>query len=201
MDLGLYRREHLHSGNAELIGAAVVEQFQRTHGAITAWQEVEHHGDGSHGAIHAESLTLTGGIYRPGSAVAMGTWQDESYVPAKFTATAPLTFVPTLAQVQTNRYTRVGQTLIWHLSIDGAVIGGSGTGTLQLRLPGGSRAGGYGRPFPMATAQTDALAAGTPVVAYALAGGDTLTVLPLPPFAFAPTTGLNLWALVTMEIL
>lgn len=60
MDLGLFRREHLQSGDARLIGSATVDQFQRTHGAIGAWTEAEHKDDGTHGAVTADSVETTG---------------------------------------------------------------------------------------------------------------------------------------------
>lgn len=60
MHLGLYRREHLQSAEADLIGSATVDQFQRTHGALQAWGEAEHNDDGTHGDITARSITLNG---------------------------------------------------------------------------------------------------------------------------------------------
>jgi hypothetical protein len=44
-----------------MVGDAVVDQFQRTHGALTAWQEVEHTDDGHHTDIHATSVTIDPG--------------------------------------------------------------------------------------------------------------------------------------------
>lgn len=73
MNIGLYRREHLRSGDPSLIGDAAAEQFQRTHGAINAWQEVEHTDDGHHGDITAKSITVSpGGIVTNGEIVAEG---------------------------------------------------------------------------------------------------------------------------------
>jgi hypothetical protein len=61
MELGLYRREHLESGDTHLLGSATVTQFQRTHGAINAWAEVEHNSEtGRHTTITAQALTVTG---------------------------------------------------------------------------------------------------------------------------------------------
>jgi hypothetical protein len=72
MHLGLYRREHLHSGDATLVGAAVVEQIQRTHGAINAWQDVEHAADGRHTAVTGDSVTVSGSVTGAGGHVGIG---------------------------------------------------------------------------------------------------------------------------------
>jgi len=82
MNIGLFRREHLQSGDASLIGNATADQFQRTHGAIGAWQEVEHTDDGHHSDITADSIvvgditagdiTVTGDINSGDGAVAIG---------------------------------------------------------------------------------------------------------------------------------
>jgi hypothetical protein len=61
MNLGLFRKENLQSGDSKMVGDAVVDQFQRTHGALTAWQEVEHTDDGHHTDIHATSVTIDPG--------------------------------------------------------------------------------------------------------------------------------------------
>jgi hypothetical protein len=72
MHLGLFRREHLQSDDPRLIGSATTDQFQKTHGALQAWSEVEHKDDGSHGAIHADSLDVTGDVTVGGSVNASG---------------------------------------------------------------------------------------------------------------------------------
>jgi hypothetical protein len=60
MKLALYRREQLHSGDAQNVGDATADQFQRTHAAIGAWSDVEHTDDGRHGDITADSIAVSG---------------------------------------------------------------------------------------------------------------------------------------------
>jgi hypothetical protein len=62
MHIGLFRREHLQSGNAQLVGEATADQFARSHGAISAWQEVEHTEDGHHADITCDSITVAGDV-------------------------------------------------------------------------------------------------------------------------------------------
>jgi len=323
MNLGLYRREHLHSGNAELLGSATVEQFQRTHGAITAWQEVEHTAEGSHTDIHCESIDVAGDalihgdlavdgdanvsgdldvagsthlvdalidtlqvtddlvvgddltvgddvfiggdtqmdgtlsvegktlfhgdlrieksvpvltfcdtsqpanqrvfhvyggsqrmafnctnddntnskevfnftrtgdlnvnrdIYEKQRSVPMGHWVAEPYNAAHYSAAAPLTFAPTAGQVTYNRYAVVGKTLHWKLSLNAAVIGGSGSGNLFIQLPGGYVAAQTANNMGTVCATPSW---GTPVYAASSQGGPNMTLFPVPAFSFAPGT-------------
>jgi hypothetical protein len=72
MNLGIYARERLQSGDAQLAGQAALDQFQKTHGALQAWSEVEHLDDGTHGAITAASIVVAGDATVHGDATVDG---------------------------------------------------------------------------------------------------------------------------------
>jgi hypothetical protein len=93
------------------------------------------------GGAHGDTLTRdtsdsTYGMKWTSGGVS-GIWQTHPFTAADFTALAPMTFTVTAAP-SINRYTRIGQTLLWALTIGAnATLGGSASSQVRVRLPGG----------------------------------------------------------------
>jgi hypothetical protein len=88
--------------------------------------------DGALAKLNAPS----GPVFEQGRATAMGFWIDVPFNPANFTGKGAMTWSvgagPTF-----NRYTLIGQTLIWLLFVEAASLGGTADTQLYVKLPGG----------------------------------------------------------------
>jgi hypothetical protein len=130
-----------------------------------------------------------------------GVWGDVPFDPARFGAEAPLTFAPSAGQVTANRYTVIApNTIVWNLTILGAVVGGSGSGRLVFRLPGTFRAvKTSGHPaFAMRDGATGVGAVG---IVDSTADDSNVWLTPLVTGArFTPTAGLYLWLTLLIEV-
>jgi len=132
-------------------------------------------------------LNVNRDIYEKQRAVPMGHWAAEPFNAAHYTATAPLTLTVASGQVTYNRYAVIGKTLHWKLSLNAAVIGGSGTGSIYIRLPGGYVAA-FGTNNMGTVCAGGSLPWGTIVYASSSAGNTNITFYPVPAFSFSPQT-------------
>ena len=76
-------------------------------------------------------------LHEHGRATALGHWIAEPYNDDNFSGLAPMTWDVGAGAHTTNRYTLIGQTLVWTLAINGGTLGGTATQTLKATLPGG----------------------------------------------------------------
>lgn len=123
MNLGLFRKEHLQSAKPDLIGNAVIDQFQRTHGAIGAWVEAEHDDSGGHTDINPDSIVV-------GPNGAGGSWDAAGNINAPGTehTLGEFTFRSGPAQTSESMTIGIPEALeAWRVSrIAGTPGGGSG---------------------------------------------------------------------------
>jgi hypothetical protein len=67
---------------------------------------------------------------------ASGLWTARAFNAANYSVEAPLTWTPTSAQVYFDRYTYVGNTLLWALKLADITLGGSAAGYVKAIVPG-----------------------------------------------------------------
>lgn len=70
MIFGLHFRERLQKGGA--LGNTVILEFQRLMASLRTWGEVEHNDDGTHGAVTAESVAVSGDLTVEGNGTIVG---------------------------------------------------------------------------------------------------------------------------------
>ena len=75
-------------------------------------------------------------LYEKQRAVPMGHWVDVPFNVSNFTSDAPMTWDAT-GGVVTNRYTLIGKTLIWTVTIGPSTLSGSPSSLLHIVIPGG----------------------------------------------------------------
>jgi hypothetical protein len=66
----------------------------------------------------------------------LGLWVARPFNAANYYAEPPLTWTPTAGQIYFDRYTYVGNTLVWHIRMADITLGGTAGGHLHVTLPG-----------------------------------------------------------------
>jgi hypothetical protein len=77
------------------------------------------------------------GIAAAPLAAALGAWIDVPFNAANFFGTSPMTWTVAAGNIFTNRYCRIGKTLLWKLYLDNSTTGGSPAASIGVKLPGG----------------------------------------------------------------
>jgi hypothetical protein len=92
---------------------------------------------GAHGdALTRDTSDATYGMKWASGAVA-GVWQTIPFNAANFAGVSPLTWTVASGDVSVNRYTLLGQTLIWSLYLTSSTLGGTAGGQLTISGPAG----------------------------------------------------------------
>lgn len=99
-------------------------------GIMTAYH-TEHNDDDTHKTIHA-----SGAIFEQGRTTAAGDWIEVAPTSADFSATLPLVWLVTPAQVTTWEYMLVGHTLFLNFAITGSTESGAAGQPLTMKIPG-----------------------------------------------------------------
>lgn len=98
---------------------------------VSTGYHTEHNDDDTHKTIHA-----TGSISERGRTTAQGEWIAPAVTAADFSATSPLTWIVTPAQVTTWEYMLIGKTLFLNFAVSGSTEGGSAGQPLTMKIPG-----------------------------------------------------------------
>jgi hypothetical protein len=93
------------------------------------------------GGVHGDALTrdtsdATYGMKWTSGGVA-GVWQAVPFSAANFAGVSPITWTVASGDVSNNRYTLIGQTLIWSFYLTNSTLGGTVGNMLTILVPGG----------------------------------------------------------------
>jgi hypothetical protein len=69
--------------------------------------------------------------------VPMGEWIAVPFSAANFTGAGAMVWTVNAGNVQTNRYTLIGKTLIWTVYINASTLSGTADGQIGITIPGG----------------------------------------------------------------
>lgn len=76
-------------------------------------------------------------VFEKHRSVALGAWQDVPFSAANFSGNGAMTWTVTSPQVLANRYTVIGNTMIWDVQVAASTIGGTPNTNLLINIPDG----------------------------------------------------------------
>jgi hypothetical protein len=145
----------------ELQGTAPVAaaEFQGLYSQLAGWQGTEHHDDGTHGAVTADTLAVAGAgtfgsvastgavsgttvsastaLYERGRTTALGEWITVAFNAGNFNADTGSSWGVDSADQVAFEYTLIGKTMWVNFDIRSTDVTAAGPTQLQITIPGG----------------------------------------------------------------
>jgi hypothetical protein len=100
---------------------------------ITRTNMIDDDGSGTTGTIINNAWKQE--FYNQIDVLAGGAWTQRAFNAANYYPEPPLTWTPTPAQITFDRYTYLGNTLLWHLKMSGITLGGTASGSVRIKPP------------------------------------------------------------------
>lgn len=101
---------------------------------ITRTPMIDDDGSGTTGTIINNAWKTE--FYNQIDAVAGGAWTARAFNAANYYPEPPLTWTPIAAQIYLDRYTYLGNLLIWHVKMSDITLGGAPGAHIHVKLPG-----------------------------------------------------------------
>lgn len=106
-----------------------------------------------------QGVTFSGGrMYEGNRAYGNGEWKDVDFDASNFTGNGAMTWTVDAGDVTTNRYTRIGDTLMWEVIISDTLVGGTPDTMLKITLPDGLTAASLSHFTPVGYASDNGVA-------------------------------------------
>lgn len=115
----------------------VALEFENLYAQLGGWLGVEHNNRGRHTILRSTSSYSATGFREYGRSVQLGDWIGINFDATRFTGADSMTWTVQDIDIDTDRYTLIGHTLIYGFRIVNTTVAGTPSDTLQIALPGG----------------------------------------------------------------